>query len=201
MARKKKDDGLTAVALVVGAILAVAPFALLYLGCRSGPRLTKHADDYALTHDEAHALQRGSQRLSTLDAQHRRHLSKGLTMTKSGEFDRRSNAGKAAYEVHAQLNQAIEDCSELQDRPLNRLSEAVGFAKLHDAARFALLGFVAWFAYAAMYMRGPNFGWPSTYFMASAVSLGVFAVVWLWFSIYYWVSFSQLREQLKPQSA
>ena len=125
----------------------------------------------------------------------------GLTLTKSGEFDRRSRIGKTAYEVHAQRNQAIDECQDLQELPLSRLSAAVRFIKLRDSARFAILGFIAWFAYAAMHLLSKDFGWPSAYFSASAVSLGVFTVVWLWFSIYYWASFSQLREQLKSQPA
>lgn len=202
MARKKQGDGLlVGFGLVVGAVLSMAPFALLYLGCRGGPRLTKHIDDYALTPDEVQQLKRSSARAATLDAEHRQHLSKGLTLTKSGEFDRRSRAGKTAYEVNEQRNQAIDECQDLQELPLSRLSAAVSFVKLRDSARFAILGFTAWFAYAAMHMLSKDFGWPSAYFSASAVSLGVFATVWLWFTIYYWASFSQLRKQLKSQPA
>lgn len=200
MTRRKKGDGLLiGVGLVVGAILSIAPFALLYLGCRGGPKLTKHVDDYALTHDEALQLKRSSARAAALDVEHRSHLSQGLTLTKYGEFDRRSRIGKTAYEVHAQRNQAVDECQDLQERPLSRLSETVSFVKLRDSARFAILGFIAWFAYAAMHMLSKDFGWPSAYFSASVVSLGVFAIVWLWFTIYYWASLSQLREQLQSQ--
>lgn len=200
MARRRKGDGLLiGVGLVMGAILSMAPFTLLYLGYRAGPKLTKHIDDYALTPDEVQQLKHTSARAVALDAEHRRHLSKGLTLTKSGEFDRRSRIGKTAYEVHAQRNQAFDECQDLQELPLMRLLTAVSFIKLRDSARFAILGFIAWFAYAAMHMLSKDFGWPSACFSASAFSLGVFAVVWLWFTIYYWASFSQQREQLKSQ--
>ncbi|TDS73359.1 MULTISPECIES: hypothetical protein [Comamonas] len=121
-------------------------------------------------------------------------------MTKSGEFDRRSRAGKIAYDVNAQLSDAIDECQDLQELPLNRLSSAIGFVKLRDSARFAILGFIAWFIYAAIHLLNKDFGWMSAYFASSAVSLGVFAVAWIWFTIYYWASFSQLRSQLKTQS-
>lgn len=201
MARRKKNDRLlVAIGLFVGGALAVAPFVMLYLGCRAGPRLTKHLDDYSLTSDEALQLSHSSMRRGALDAQHRGHLSSGLLLTKSGEFDRRSNAGKIAYEVSVQLAELEFQCRELRGLPLNRLTAAISFTKLRESARFAIAGFIAWFAYAATYMLGPNFGWPSAYFLASVVGLGVFAVVWLWFTFYYWAGFSQLRMQLRPQS-
>lgn len=178
MARKKQGDGLlVGFGLVVGTILSIAPFALLYLGCRAGPRLTKHIGDYELTTDEAQRLKHSSARVAALDAEHLQYLSKGLPLTKSGDFDRRSRLGKTAYEVNAQRDQAIDEYQDLHKRPLSRLSAAVNFVKLRDSARFALVGFIAWFAYAAMHMLSMDFGGLSVYFSASAVSLGVFTVV------------------------
>lgn len=202
MARRKKDDGLLiAVGLVLGAVLAVAPFVLIYIASRAGPRLSKQLDDYALSNAEAAQLQQCGSRTAMLDAQNRAHLAQGLTRTQSGEFDRRSRAGKLAYEVNAQLVESSAEYSELRERPGRRLADAISFTKLREAARFAIVGFVAWLAYSAMYMLGPDFGWPSAYFAASAVSLGVFAATWLWFTIYYWASLSELRKQLAPQPA
>lgn len=202
MARRKKDDGfLAAIALVVGAVLAVAPFVLLYLACRAGPRLTKHRDDYALTQQEARQLLQGRARALALDTQHRAHLAGGLALTKSGEFDRRSKAGKAAYDVNARLVESIAECEELQALPSSRLSAALSFNKLRGSARLGILVFLACLTYAAAYMLSPEFGWPSAYFLASAASLTVFAVLWLWLSVYYWLSFSQLRKDLKLQPA
>lgn len=202
MALRKKDDGfLTAVALVVGAVLAVAPFVLLYLSCRSGPKLTRHRDAYALTHEEARQLQQSNARTLALDAQHRSHLAKGLAMTKSGDFDRRSKAGRTAFDVNARRVELIAVCEELQALPASRLSAALGFSKLRSAARLAIFVFLACLAYAAAYMLRPEFGWPSAYFLASAASLGVFAILWLSLTAYYWLSYSQLRKDLKLQPA
>ena len=199
MARKKSNPiGDAAAALFWAAVLAIlfaAPFFYIYQLLQTTEEPSQDPADYDLSHEEREQLLAAKRQVDTLGQQHQQHLNQGLPITQSGEFDKRSNAGKFANTVKENLDAQSDIFSRLSNAPLERLSKAIGAVKLQKSAKYAIWIFALYFVYIFFPYKS-DMSWMKNYLSSSFYSALGFACIWCIFSALYWVSSTQVRDAL-----
>ncbi|MEW6646265.1 MAG: hypothetical protein AB1450_03575 [Pseudomonadota bacterium] len=184
-------------AALIGALL-LAPIYYAYLLFRKSPKLTKNIDDYSLADFEQGMLDTAMREAPELARTHQKNLEKGLRLTKSGQFDKRSNNGKDAALTKARLDEKLEAVEYLTHLPLERLSSALAGRKVKISAGASLISVLISFLVLKTVIATPDassslFG---TYLMSTAISIGFFAGSWILASVWYFFSFRTVKLQL-----
>lgn len=184
-------------AALIGALL-LAPLYYMYLLFRKTPKLTRNIEDYALADFEQEMLENAICEVSDLSQTHVEHLRKGLRLTKSGQFDKRSRDGREAAATKERLDEQTEAYEYLSRLPLARLSGAISGRKIKIAAGASLvaLSFALIALKQAIERSVDNSDFFGMYLMSTGISVAVFAGIWVLASIWYWLSFRPIKRQL-----
>ena len=199
MARKKSnpvgDAAAVLFGIVVFAILFAAPFFYIYQLLQPAEEPSQDPADYDLSHEERNELLAAKKQVNELGQQHQRHLDQGLPIAQSGDFDKRSNAGKFANTVKENLDEQSNIFARLSNAPLDRLSTAINAVKMQKSAKYAIWILAGHFVYIFFPYKS-DMSWINNYFASSFFSAVAFACIWCVFSAWYWVSYTQVRDAL-----
>ena len=131
---------LGAILLAVVCIIALMPFYFLYLIFRSAPKIRKPRAKNEISPSEAASY---LDTLAEIEATRKKLLSLGsLSRTKSGRFDERSKAGKAANSLEFRICSHEDYIHRLQSDPADRYRKALRAKSGRVAGIMGMLVFI-----------------------------------------------------------
>jgi hypothetical protein len=201
---KEEDNGEGAWLFVLLAVAATFPLltGLCWLFFKND--ISDNVEDYAFSDEERRQLKALSTSVRGLERELETEKGQGASRKADGSYDRRSRAGKRAFELEGSLKTQSEQCDTLAGLPQQRLAHAINAAKIHTASASAFLFFIPFFGFEFFrkgLLRQPWETWGPVYVDAAVYTVGVFAGVWLALSVIYYLVYSKMRSALEADVA